>query len=295
MMLNITRETTAGAKNRLLTFLCVVGAAVLAASSPTRAAGDDVRLESSSETSFKVTTGQYSVSYAPLEESAGEGWITIKRDGFAKPGIATCLANGINLDVTKSGTGEGAAYGWKLPRKDHRIFKSLDCKESDETIVVTIHSQRRWATFTSVLTFWKHQPGLVNWTVTANTVADKALSGEVEPDCHFTFGDQGYRPGAAHHSVIPYMTQRGPASGIAYFADVNMGSFVFYFEDYSSLNTLYKLTGCDNPFDYTAPGNPGAVKIGTARSTFQLASSDGTNVSPAKPWVHTPEYQSKFG
>ena len=76
-------------------------------------------------------------------------------------------------------------------------------------------------------------------------------------------GKASYQP----HEAVRYAVQRGPSPGLAYFQDLTMGSLVFYFQDYTSLNDLYRLTGCDNPYNYPAEGNPGAVRLGQVGTT----------------------------
>ena len=97
------------------------------------------------------------------------------------------------------------------------------------------------------------------------------------------------------HEAVRYAVQRGPSPGLAYFQDLTMDSLVFYFQDYTSLNDLYRLTGCDNPYNYPAEGNPGAVRLGQVRHDFQLATPDGTNLQPPRPWRAEPRPYQQFG
>ena len=61
------------------------------------------------------------------------------------------------------------------------------------------------------------------------------------------------------------------------------------------MNDLYRLTRCATPYDYPEPGNPGAVKMGTPESWFQMASPDGDNVQPMKPYADKVDKYSMFG
>lgn len=254
----------------------------------------DVRLLQSDSNSFSLRTGEYMVEFAPSKN--GKGWVEITRTGVKGPAIATKLANGQHLDITDFTGGEASIYQWKDARKDARIFRTLECMDSNDLIQITFDSERQWAKFIGTLTAYKKHPGLLHWNVTATAKEDKAFSGEVEPDCHFMAQNQvsGWDT-TVTHPVARYMTQRGPASGIVYFRDVPMNSFVFYFEDLSKLSDLYRLTKCDNPYDYPVSGNPGAVKMGKAESDFQLASTDGNNITPPKPWQEKIESYDKFG
>lgn len=232
----------------------------------------DVCLLKNDSNSFSLKMGEYKVEFAPSKH--GKGWIEISRTGIAGPAIATKLANGQHLDMTDFTGGESSIYQWKDARKDARIFQTLECRDSNDLIQIIFNSERQWAKFVGTLTAYKKHPGLLHWNVTAIAKEEKAFSGAVEPDCHFMTQNQvsGWDT-TVTHQVARYMVQRGPASGIVYFRDVPMNSFVFYFEDFSKLNDLYSLTKCDNPYDYPVSGNPGAVKMGKAESDFQLAST----------------------
>lgn len=244
--------------------------------------------------SFSFQTGQYRVSYSKNEQ--GKGWVKIVRDGNDHYAIATKCANGQHLEVTDFGAGEGRDYGWQMSKKDTMMFRSLVCNDSNNAITITIKTSRLWADFESTLVAYKKYPGLIHWRVTANTKIETAFSGSSEPDCFFmknnaaTEWDQ-----LVTHQVARYMVQRGPQSGIVYFRNLPMNSFVFYFEDLSSMNELYRLTGCENPYDYPLPGNGGAVKMGQAESDFQMSSPDGNNIQKPKPWVEKIESFDRFG
>ncbi|KKK85856.1 hypothetical protein LCGC14_2769050, partial [marine sediment metagenome] len=220
-----------------------------------------VELEQSTAKTFRLRTGEYTLTYDPQSRDDKKGWIMIRRDGVAD-GLATKLANGQFLDVTDPGAGEGDIYRWKHPRKDLRMFRSLVCEETESTVVIRLESERQWAKFASTLRAYKAHPGLVRWTVRATAKRDQAFSGQSKPDCFFTVGDQVSDWGSQRREAVRYSTQRGPNSGIVYFRDLAMKSFVFYFEDFSSLNDLYKLTRSAVPYDYPSPHNPGAVKMG---------------------------------
>ncbi len=254
-----------------------------------------VQLLKKDANSFSFQTGDFIVSYAAEKESK-EGWVKIRREGVDNFAIATKLACGQNFDVTDFGAGEGPIYQWKHPRKDSKMFRSLAVNDTKDMLDITLQTERQWASFESHLIAYKKYPGLLHWKVTAKTKTDKALSGSSEPDCYFmknnatTEWDQ-----LVTHQVARYIVQRGPESGIVYFRDIPMNSFVFYFEDFSSLNGLYKLTGCENPYDYPVVGNGGAVKMGQAESDFQMSSPDGSNVQKPKPWTEKNESFDKFG
>ena len=255
-----------------------------------------VVLVKSDAVSFVLQSGEYTASYAPLECEHTKGWITIARSGIDGPAIATKLANGAHLDVTDAGAGEKQAYSWKQDRKDSRIFRDVRVAELEQAIEITIASSRQWADFRSTLTAYKDHPGLLHWKVTADAKTDKAFSGGVEPDCFFLTKGPATVPSGVlgTHDTVRYMTQRGPASGIVYFRDLPLDSLVFYFEDFSSLASLYRLTGADNPYDYPAPGNPGAVKLGEAESWFQQA-GDGSRRVPPTAFPHDVKAYRNFG
>lgn len=253
-----------------------------------------VALIHSASRAFEVQSGQYQVRY-DLDRDP-EGWIEILRKDRPDAAIVTRLANGQHLDVSASGAGERDIYQWKLDRKDSRIFQSLQLSETDEGIEVILRSQRRWACFESRLIAYKGHPGLLHWVVVAEALQDKALSGEATPNCAFSIEGKRHNPyDPVTHSVVRYREQRGPATGITYFRDLPMESYVFYLEDLTSLNDLYRLTGCDNPYDYPPVGNPGSVRMGIPEPWFQLASPDGNDIQPLKPFANKVEEYSEFG
>jgi len=255
---------------------------------------DTVELERSTAKAFRLRTGDYTLTYDPEGRDDKKGWIMIRRDGVAD-GLATKLANGQFLDVTDPGAGEGKIYRWQHPRKDSRMFRSLRCEETDDEVVIRLKSERQWATFASTLRAYRAHPGLVRWTVRATAKRDQVFSGQSKPDCFFTVGDSVSDWGAHRREAVRYSTQRGPNSGIVYFRDLAMKSFVFYFQDFSSLNDLYRLTRSAVPYDYPAPHNPGAVKMGEPKMWFQMSSPDGNNVQPMRPYRDKIEKYTMFG
>ncbi|MHB1457783.1 MAG: hypothetical protein ACYC0V_12815 [Armatimonadota bacterium] len=250
-----------------------------------------VRILKQTDTSFSIRTGEYEISYEP--EGKPDGWITIKRCGIDEPAIATKLVNGADLNITDVGDAASIesmkSSRWKTPRKDSHIFRDLTMRETDDAVEITINSERQWAVFKSTILIYKRYPGLIHWTVEATAKRDKAFYTASEPDCRLMTGNE-----LASHDIVRYTAQRCAASGIAYFRDIPMKTDVFYFEDYSSLNDLYRLTGCANPFEYPADGQPGAVKAGKPTPAFQSA-GDGETVNPPKPFEHAVESISKFG
>ena len=259
--------------------------------------GANVVIEQSTADSFRLRTGEYTLTYNPQERSDKQGWIMIRRDGV-QDGFATKLANGQFLDVTDPAAGEGHIYHWDFPRKDHILFRELTVSETEDEIVILIKSERQWAAFESTLRAYKAHPGLVHWTVHATAKHDQAFTGKSSPECFFTIGDeicQEWTSDAALRPAARYHVQRGPVSGIAYFRDPAMNSFVFYFQDFSSLNDLYRLTQCAVPYDYPAAGNPGAVKMGTPEHYFQMSSPDGNNVKPMLPYREQFKKYKMFG
>ena len=260
-----------------------------------KAKNETVGLIKSDERSFTLQSGQYFLEYAPFESKDKKASILIRRDGVDDAAIATKLANGYFFDITD--IGQDAVYNWNPPRKDSDMFRGLSYQENEQAITITLKSRRNWADFTATITAYKQQPGLIHWTVKADAIADKAFNTASEPECHFmtkSTGEDG-KWIANTHSATRYMVQRGPASGIAYFKDIPMKSDVFYFQDFSSLNDLYRLTGFANPFEYPAEGSPGAVRMGIAENEFQKASDDGVTVNPVRPFDHTPKPYYTFG
>lgn len=253
-----------------------------------KAAGK-VAVEESGKKSFRIRTGDYTLTYNPKKREDKKGWIMIKRDGKAN-GIATKLANGNHLDVTELGAGEASAYNWQYKRKDMIIFRSLKVDETDKTIRVKIESERRWAKFDSILTVYKKYPGLIHWRVDAEALRDQTFSNAPKPDCYFTQGDKVDIWGGVQRQAVRYHVQRGPTSGLLYFKDIDMDSFVFYFEDLSAMTQLYKLTNAAVPYDYNSAGNGGHVKMGQAAGKFQMVAN-----GPAKPYKDVITTHSSFG
>ncbi len=251
-----------------------------------------VKLLKHTEKSFVLQTGEYMIKYTPFESQDGKAWVTITHKGKPNAAIATKLANGHFFDITD--LGQDLTYKWDPPRKNYDMFRGLSYAETSEQITITLKSKRHWADLTGTIIAYKKHPGLLHWTVNADTTADKAFNVEPDPECHFMVKNKSGWYLAPHNSTR-YMVQRGPASGIVYFRDVPMNSDVFYFQDFSSLNDLYRLTGFANPFEYPVAGSPGAVRMGIAENEFQKASSDGIKITPPKPFDHTPKPYHKFG
>lgn len=247
------------------------------------------------EASFNFRTGAFLVGYAPHAHPKREGWIVIRPDGVDGHAIGTKLANGQHLEVTDAGS--GTIYRWREPRKDRDMLRQVRAAETADGVAVTIASERRWAEFTSVLSAPRAHPGLLHWTVTARTRADKIFDNPAEPDCHFlSLGDVMAGVSRTPHRVVRYAVQRGPAAGLAWFRDLDLASDVFYFEDLTALQHLYRLTGCAQPFtSYTVEGQPGAVRLGAARGDFQYAQQGDTLDLPWKPWSETIEEEHSFG
>jgi hypothetical protein len=200
------------------------------------------------------------------------------------------------LDVTDSGGSmEESIYGWKDIRKDSGMRVAVTSQETPEMIEITIKTERQWAKFDSRIYAYKKYPGLVRWKVTATAKEDRAFSGKGSPDCFFYAQGRPTQWNENPQEVVRYSVQRGPGSGILYFRSLSMNSYVFYFEDFSSLNDLYRLTKSENPYDYPAMGNPGAVRMGKAESWFQMSSPDGNNIQPLKPYQEKVEKYSEFG
>ncbi len=251
-----------------------------------------VELIERTDKSFVLQTGEYMVKYAPFESEDGKAWVTIAHRNKPNTAIGTKLANGHFFDITD--LGQDLAYKWDPPRKNYDMFRGLSYAETSEQITITLKSHRHWADLTGTIIAYKKHPGLLRWSVEADTIADKAFNVEPEPECYFMVHNKtGWHP--SPHNSTRYMVQRGPASGIVYFRDVPMGTDVFYFQDFSSLNDLYRLTGFANPFEYPAEGSPGAVRMGKTESEFQMASIDGKKINPPKPFDHTPKPYHRFG
>jgi hypothetical protein len=131
--------------------------------------------------------------------------------------------------------------------------------------------------------------------VTATAKMDTAFSGQSKPDCVFLADGKPTEWGERPQEVVRYSVMRGPCAPHVFFRDPRTSSFVFYFEDLTSLNELYRLTDCAVPYDYPESGNPGAVRMGKAEGWFQMSSPDGNNVQPMKPYSDKLEKHSAFG
>lgn len=241
--------------------------------------------------SFTIRTGDYFINYNTGDDS--DGWISIYHKDSPDRIIGTKLVSGAGFNPTD--IGDPTVYKWDDPRKDSRILKLAKVINTPDTIEWVFDSERHWAKFQSKLITYKRYPGLIHWTVDLTAKTDKTFNTAPEMDCHF-MGVSKSKDKLEYktHEVVRYMQQRCNASGIAYFRDISMGSSVFYFEDFTSLNSLYKLTGFSNPFAYPSEGPSGAVKIGEPFSDFQL-STDGDKIVPAKPFQHQTEQIWNFG
>ncbi len=271
--------------------IALCGWLILAAGGASAAA---VSLESATTCSFSIRTGEYRVDYAPLADMEMMGWVRITR-GEGKDGIATKLAYGQHLDVSDAGAGEGAIYNWTDKRKDCDMFRSLACQETPDAVTVRIATERQWAKFDSVIVAPKATPGLIHWTVTATAKQDKAFSGKSKPDCVFLAKGRPTEWGENPQEMIRYSVMRGPCAPHVFFRDPRTKSFVYYFEDLTSLNDLYRLTKSEVPYDYPENGNPGSVRMGKAEMYFQMSSPDGNSVKPLKPFEPKTEKFSEFG
>ncbi|MHB1458251.1 MAG: hypothetical protein ACYC0V_15180 [Armatimonadota bacterium] len=283
-------------KQTKLTLLLIITSFICCRSAFTAENGE-VSLVHSATRSFVIKTGAYVVSYKPSKSN--DGWIVIGRNGVSNSVITTKLANGAEFNPTD--IGDANVYGWIDPRKDSQILKSINATEMSDKIVVQFNSERRWAFMTSQLTAYKRYPGLLNWNVRIKAKSDKTFNVDPEPDCRFMTASLPESGGSywggtsdAPHDVIRYMTQRGPATGIAYFNDLSMKSSVFYLQDYTSLNDLYRLTGFANPFDYPSEGQAGSVKMGKPWHDFQDSLVNGV-VQHAKPFASTVDSLWRFG
>ena len=258
------------------------------------AAEPPVRLVSETPHSFELVTGEYRVNYEVV--ASKPAWVRILREG-TQDGIATKFACGQHLDVTDGGAGEGQIYNWKDTRKDHVMFRGLSCADLPDTIEVSVQTERQWAKFDSHLIAYKRHPGLMRWTVTATAQEDKAFSGTVEPDCYFITNGKipTWWGDVTPQDVVRYSVQRGPALPHVFFRSLQMNSYVFYFEDLTSLNELYRLTGSATPYDYPPPGNPGAVRMGEPTHWFQMSSPDGNGVQPMRPYQDVLQRHTRFG
>lgn len=258
------------------------------------AATEHVALDRSTTDSFLIHTGVYTLSYDASTSGPTKGWVCIKRDSSTN-GLATRFANGQGLDVTEAGAGEGDIYGWKDMRKDSRMFRALACEETSETVTVRLQTERQWAKFDSELRVFKQYPGLMQWRVLATAKEDRVFAGKSSPDCYFLADGSVTQWGERPQEVVRYSVHRGAGAPHVYFRHLAIQSYVFYFEDLSSLNDLYRLTQCDVPYDYPSDGNPGSVRMGKAQSWFQMSSPDGNNVQPMKPYEDKVEKYSEFG
>jgi hypothetical protein len=233
-----------------------------------------IRLLESSNKSFSIQTGGYVIEYGVSEHSQQQ--VIIRPAAGGEFAIATRLADGFDLDPT-----------------DPKVLESLDVKESEGTITVTFRGRRGWAELEGILTVEESVPGLVHWRVDAAVCQDKAFYhlGWEQPDCEFIVSGKRHA-----HPVTRYFVPRGPAAGMIYFYDHALRSTCLYFEDYSSLNTLYETTGFANPFQVEADffPNRGSVQMGEPPMEFQPAQKDG-GPNPAVPWMEKVEDFEEFG
>ena len=268
--------------------LLAAGLSAVLACARAGAGPDSVRLVRSDARSFTIIAGDYTLTYGPEAGRKLGAGIAISRTDTPGPAILTRMAHGPSFNVTDYGTFVG--YEHAKPKKDLAMFRSLVCAERPDGVVVTLRSSRTWADFTGTLTAFRSNPGLVRWTVRLRARQDKAVNEPPLPDCEFR-QDGGW----AEHDVVRHMTQRGPASGIAFFRDLPMKSEALYFEDFTSLSRLYELTRCANPWlGFTEGEQRGAVRMGPAVSEFQPAEVGGQQ-QPAAPFRERVERFDRFG
>lgn len=238
-----------------------------------------VKLLEANSDAFLLKTGDYEIQYdQDMEEHHG---ISIHRENLAEASIRTHIANGQDLNILAA-----------------KAVRSIRYSDETERITIDIDSSLYWADFSSTLQVFKKYPGLLRWTALAKVKSPKAFDGTsihvTEPDCHFFLGKR-----RADHRVRRYLTPRGPAAGMLFFHDYEMKSTVLYFEDYTSLNRLYEITGYANPFRIESDPerretlNPNAVAMGAPRYDFQISDRDGVFQTPLT-WAEMYPREEKF-
>ncbi len=233
-----------------------------------------LKILSSTPRSLLIQTGDYQVEYGISAQSAGQ--IVVRRAGAPTYAIATRLANGFDLDPLAPA-----------------IVHDLAVRETADGLQVEIHSARPWADFHSNVVLYRDAPGLLHWQVRVSVKRPMIFDrlGWESPDCEFLV--EGER---RSHPVTRYFVPRGPAAGMLFFHDHALRATALYFEDLTSLNSLYEITGYANPFQASPDfrPNPNAVRMGEAWDEFQWAEKDGLP-QPPLPWQEQIEHFSEFG
>jgi hypothetical protein len=237
---------------------------------------NSVKLLLSDDSSFVLQSGDFNLSYG--QSDTDPDWVFIRNIKYPKYSIGTKLVDGLDFNPT-----------------ERDALKSIRYAKDENQIRIELVSQRYWGIFQTEIIAYKKYPGLVHWKVTVDIKQEKVIHGDRwglgDVDCHFFTGNA-----TTSHQVIRYMVPRGPVTGMLYFYDKNMDGTVFYFQDYSSLNSFYDSTGCSNPFDQDREMAPSAVKMGYPPDEFQRADDKKGNISlPPKPWTNSFKSYMKFG
>ncbi len=118
-----------------------------------------------------------------------------------------------------------------------QFLKSIEAKNTADSLVVTFTSQKSWATFTTRLIVYKATPNLIHWTTTVFML-------EWHPISNFDRDVQFYKLDTAlslEPSMTAYADQDGYAAGITTLYEKNfVNSTVFYFQDFSVSNAYFQ-------------------------------------------------------
>ena len=209
------------------------------------AMGEPVKMVIKEKNSFEIKTGDYTLCYNRPKVTGSENQIII-----------------LSTDSSKS-IGNTVLNGSQLKPLHETLSKSITYVDTDKDITVSIITKVAWGTIESQLIAYKKYPGLIRFS--GHVLASQFTTLQDNP-LEFLF------VGGAHQ-VKRYFTQIGPAAGMVYFYDRDMDLTALYFQDYSSLNDLYRLTGVENPYNSGAEGGwtEGAAKMTLYRQPEQYS------------------------
>ncbi|MCX7919547.1 MAG: hypothetical protein N3A72_08065 [bacterium] len=176
---------------------------------------------------FILRSGKFTVYYNQPEIEGSKNMIIIYTVETAidskNNGIATSIVNGTQL----------------MPIHTTRD-KKISYRDTMTEFQIEFLTKTTWGTIESRFIAYRTHPGLFRWFAYIVPEQQYLTIADNPPECAFY---------PNWHRIKKYCAQIGPASGLIYFYDRDMDVTALYFEDYTSLNDLYRLTGFENPFN----------------------------------------------
>lgn len=178
---------------------------------------DAVTLDSCDSTHFHITMGDYTIEYDKTET---DGYILIYPTLEPSEALATKVVHGALFDLMGP-----------------ECVQNISANETDEEILITIHSSRAWADFTIQFRVYRQSPGLIRWKTNVSTKQSDVIYDNPRDLWFYNRTTRTLSGG----SITKYAKQSRFAAGISYLYEDTINSSIFYFEDFSSLNNYFSL------------------------------------------------------